>query len=141
MPRFTTALAAMALLLTAAAHAETIKYHAAMNGAAEVPPKQTQGTGIVDATLDTSTRKLDWTATWQDLTGPATMAHFHGPAAPGANAGVTLPWTPNPTSPASGSATLTPEQMQALQDGKWYANVHTAQNPGGEIRGQMERAQ
>jgi hypothetical protein len=29
--------------------------------------------------------------------------------------------------------------MKDLEDGKWYANVHTAQNKGGEIRGQMMR--
>ena len=27
-----------------------------------------------------------------------------------------------------------------LEAGNWYANVHTAANPGGEIRGQMMRA-
>jgi len=140
MSRLTIALAAAAFVLSGAAHAETVKYHAAMNGASEVPPTQTQGTGTVDATLDTSTRKLDWTADWQNLTGPATMAHFHGPAAPGANAGPAVAWNKNPTSPDHGSATLTPEQMKDLQDGKWYANIHTAQNPGGEIRGQMESA-
>ena len=32
------------------------------------------------------------------------------------------------------------QQAADLLAGKWYANVHTAQNPGGEIRGQMERA-
>ena len=68
------------------------------------------------------------------------MAHFHGPAAPGANAGVALGWGNNPTSPFHGSATLTQQQMQQLQSGQWYANVHTAQNPGGEIRGQMQSA-
>ena len=141
MARFTIALSAAAFILAGAARGETIKYHATMNGATEVPPKQTQGTGTVDATLDTSTRKLDWTATWQNLSGPATMAHFHGPASPGTNAGVMVPWGQNPTSPNNGSVTLTPEQVQAFQDGKAYANVHTAANPGGEIRGQMERAQ
>ena len=140
MPRTSLAFAAAALILAGAAHAETVKFHTDMTGAKEVPPKQTQGTGTVDATLDTNTRKLDWTGTWQNLTGPATMAHFHGPAAAGANAGVQVPWGKNLTSPFHGNATLTSEQMQQLQSGMWYANVHTAQNPGGEIRGQMESA-
>lgn len=140
MSRTSLAFVAAAFVLAGAAHAEMVKFHATMNGASEVPPKQTQGTGTVDASLDTNTRKLDWTAKWQDLTGPATMAHFHGPAAPGANAGVEVPWGKNLTSPFHGSATLTQQQMKELQDGKWYANVHTAKNPGGEIRGQMEPA-
>ena len=140
MSRTSLAFAAAAFILAGAAHAEMVKYHADMTGAKEVPPKQTQGMGTVDATLDTSTRKLDWTGTVQNLSGPATMAHFHGPAAAGSNAGVQVPLGNNPTSPFRGSATLTPQQVQQLQSGQWYANVHTAANPGGEIRGQMEPA-
>ena len=132
--------AAAFMLLAPGARAETMKFHTTMNGASEVPPKATPGTGTVDATLDTATKKLDYNATWQDLTGPATMAHFHGPAEPDANAGVVVPWGTNPTSPFKGSATLNDQQMADLEAGKWYANVHTAANPTGEIRGQMTKA-
>jgi hypothetical protein len=127
-------------LMTSAARADMVKFHTTMNGAAEVPAKTSPGTGTVDATLDTTTKKLDYTSTWQGLTGPATMAHFHGPAEPGANAGVVVPWGTNPTSPFKGSATLTDQQIADLEAGKWYANVHTAANPAGEIRGQMTKA-
>jgi hypothetical protein len=45
---------------------------------------------------------------------------------------------PNATSsPAEGSATLTDAQAADLVAGKYYVNVHTAANPGGEIRGQV----
>ncbi len=73
------------------------------------------------------------------LSGPATAAHFHGPAAAGANAGVVVPIGNNPPSPTTGSATLTDDQIKDLEAGKWYANVHTEANKGGEIRGQMMR--
>ena len=97
----------------------------------------TKGSGDVLATLDTTTKKLTYTMTYLGLTGPATAAHFHGPAAAGANAGVAVPIGANPASPTTGSVTLTDAQIKDLEAGKWYANVHTAANPGGEIRGQM----
>ena len=40
-------------------------------------------------------------------------------------------------SPIEGQATLSPAQVADLMAGKWYANVHTAANKGGEIRGQI----
>ncbi|MDB5484322.1 MAG: hypothetical protein JWR29_226, partial [Tardiphaga sp.] len=70
------------------------------------------------------------------LTGPATMAHFHGPAEAGKNASVAVPITPA-TSPSEGSATLTDAQAADLMAGKYYINVHTEANKGGEIRGQV----
>ncbi|MGN6102228.1 MAG: CHRD domain-containing protein [Devosia sp.] len=39
-----------------------------------------------------------------------------------------------------GHATLTAAQVADLEAGKWYFNVHTAKNPNGEIRGQVEQA-
>jgi hypothetical protein len=112
------------------------RFGATLSGAAEVPANTGTGSGSLDATLDKSTNMLRWTVTYSGLSGPATMAHFHGPAMPGANAGVALP-IPNAASPAQGQATLTEPQIADLMAGKWYVNVHTAANPGGEIRGQV----
>jgi hypothetical protein len=120
-----------------AASAATINFSATMNSASEVPPKTSAGTGDALATLDTVAKTLTYTVTFQNLTGPATAAHFHGPAAAGANAGVAVPLGNNPTSPIHGTATLTDAQIADLEAGKWYVNVHTAANPGGEIRGQV----
>ena len=135
------ALLAAACLLPLAGHAEMVKFGATMNADTEVPAKAAPGAaGTVTATLDTDTRKLDYDASWNGLTGPATMAHFHGPAEPGKNAGVQVKiGDANPASPTTGSATLTEEQVTQLTSGQWYANVHTAANPGGEIRGQLTK--
>ncbi len=122
-------------LLTQTAWAQ--KYEASLSAAAEVPPKQTAGTGTASMALDGN--KLNYEITYKDLTGPATAAHIHGPAEPGANAGVMVPFA-NPASPIKGTVNLTPEQVEALKAGKEYVNVHTAQNPGGEIRGQIKPA-
>lgn len=108
-----------------------------LRGANEVPPKAGAGTGSVDAMFNKDTNQLRWKLNYSGLSGPATAGHFHGPAVVGANAGVALPWTGPLTSPMEGSAALTPAQASDLMAGKWYANVHTAANPGGEIRGQM----
>lgn len=103
----------------------------------EVPPNSSQASGSVDAVLNKDTNLLRWKVKYTGLTGPATAGHFHGPAMAGANAGVALPWPGVMSTPSEGSATLTAAQAADLMAGRWYANVHTAANPGGEIRGQM----
>jgi hypothetical protein len=67
----------------------------------------------------------------------ATGAHFHGLAMPGQNASVIVPITGHLASPITGSATLSPSQAADLVAGKWYVNLHTAANPDGEARGQV----
>jgi hypothetical protein len=125
-------------LLATPALAETVHFQGTFSPGAEVPPKATGGKGTCAATLDTSNHKLDYDITYSGLTGPATAAHFHGPAEAGKNAGVVVPLS-STTSPIKGSATLTEAQQADLMAGKWYANVHTAANPAGEIRCQMTK--
>jgi hypothetical protein len=108
-----------------------------LRGANEVPPNPSNASGQVDAVLDPATGVFRWQLSYDGLSGPATAGHFHGPAQVGANAGIALPFVGVLSSPMSGQATLTPAQMSDLLAGRWYANIHTARYPGGEIRGQM----
>lgn len=215
--------AAALLLSTASAFAELLNFSAELMGAAEVPPNESTGTGTLTADYDTETKLFKWSISYQGLSGPATAAHFHGPANPDevadpvlpvslepaaagaeaetpaeeaepeapAEAEPTIPAEPEapaeaepeapagaeaetgngaeaeapaeaepvtpteaepaasaegqPGSPAdpeaanqiTGEATLTDEQAADLQTGKWYFNIHTAQYPDGELRGQL----
>lgn len=129
--------AALAVTFVSAASADTIGYTARLTGSREVPKTTSKGTGKLDASLDTSSKVLSYTLTFDGLTGPATMAHLHGPAPRGQNAGVLVPLGKDVTSPLTGTATLTDDQIDALKAGKVYVNIHTAANPGGEIRGQV----
>jgi hypothetical protein len=108
-----------------------------LDGASEVPPNTSTGKGTAEIDYDAATKKLSWKVSYSGLTGPATAAHFHGPAEPGKNAGVKVAIPNIGTSPAEGSATLTDEQAAEFTAGKYYVNIHTAANPGGELRGQV----
>jgi hypothetical protein len=132
-------IAAFALLAASAATAAEVKMKANLSGAQEVPPATTQGKGTAAITFDTASKKLSWTVNYSGLSGPATAAHFHGPAEAGKNAGVAVPIPNQAKSPVTGSATLTDAQAADLQAGKYYVNIHTAANPGGEIRGQVTK--
>ncbi len=129
-------------LVSVAAHAATINLKADLKASAEVPPKDSAGTGTLTGTLNTETNEFTYHIEFSGLTGPVAAAHFHGPAAEGVNAKPQLPIKGTPiTSPIDGKATLTAQQAKELVDGKWYFNLHTAANPGGEIRGQVLKSE
>ena len=125
-----------ALALASPSMAAMMNFKASLSGKSEVPANTAAGTGEVTATYDSASKKLTWKGSYSGLTGAATAAHFHGPAAAGKNAGVMIPINPHGPS-FEGSATLTDAQAKALMDGDIYVNVHTAANKGGEIRGQL----
>lgn len=123
-----------------AAFAEVQIYTADLKGSSEVPPTDSKGYGMVEATYDTATKKFAYNISYAGLTGPATAAHFHGPGTVKENAGVMVPIKdPGSPSPIHGDTTIDSQQATDLQAGKWYFNVHTAANKQGEIRGQLIR--
>ena len=140
---FGTGMAVAALALVGCAEdmmgGSMAKFGATLNGASEVPALTVPGTGSATVTLDKSTKTLTWNVAYSGLTGPARAAHFHGPAAAGTNATPVVPITVS-ASPMVGSAQLTDAQIADLMAGKWYVNIHTAANQGGEIRGQVGSA-
>jgi hypothetical protein len=146
--RFQAGMAAVALALAAfvaapAAEAKTSTYRVVMNGKSETPSNASKGHGMGVVKYDDVTKELSWNIKFAGLSGDATAAHFHGPAKPGVAAGIMVPIGPKGgaiISPIIGSSTLTDDQAKALTDGVMYFNVHTKENPMGEIRGQVLKA-
>ena len=67
-----------AVVFAGPAFAEKLK--ATLSGATEVPANTTAGKGTADIDYDAASKKMSWKLTYSGLTGPATAAHFHGPA-------------------------------------------------------------
>ena len=126
-----------AFLAAAPAFAATENFAADLKAGSEVPANDSKGTGALTATYDTASKKLTYSVSYKDLSGPATAAHFHGPADAKTNAGVVVPVKEITPGTLKGEATLTDAQAADLESGKWYFNIHTAANKGGEIRGQV----
>jgi len=129
---------AVALAIASPIMAANVNLKADLKGSSEVPPTDSKGTGSVTATFDTASKKLSWKGSVSGLTGPATAAHFHSGEV-GKNGGVAVPIAGADKGSFEGSATLTDAQAEDLMAGKWYVNVHTAANKGGEIRGQVSK--
>lgn len=138
-------MALAALLATgSAAVAAQFKFRATLTCGGEVPPLSCNGTGTVNATLDTSSNQLTWTATYRGLTGKVIGAHFHGPVSyvgntSEQNAPIQVGTPGALGSPFKGSTNITATQAGDLRDGRWYFNIHTPTHQDGEIRGQLVR--
>lgn len=118
------------------ATAATIPLSAILNGEQASSGVETDGSGSATITLDDVSNVLTWDVNWLELAGDFTVAHFHGPAAPGENAGVQVS-IPATGSPATGSEVITSQQATDLLAGLWYINIHSDAAPSGEIRGQV----
>jgi CHRD domain-containing protein len=122
-----------------------------LDAAQEVPANGGRtGTGKGTISLCGTTLTIN-NITFSGLSGNTTMAHIHGIAMPGVNAGVLYPLTITPLGATSGSINGTvalvdnpngsgltvAQQLEALSAGKLYVNIHTSTFGGGEIRGQV----
>jgi len=112
-------------------------FEATLSGAQEVPPNTSSGSGQAELQWNRTSNVLSWKVTYTGLSGPVTAAHIHGPAPMGANAGVVVPFMTGASNTITGQTNLTTAQAADLASGRWYVNIHTAQFPGGEIRGQL----
>ncbi len=111
-----------------------------LSSAQEVPTNASTATGVGNLQLNDAGTQITVQLTFSGLSSNQSAAHIHGNAPHGQNAPVlfTIPIT---GTTSGGSAVLTfnvtAAQVVQLRGGKWYFNVLTATNPGGEIRGQI----
>lgn len=141
-----TAVVLLGLFMTNAARADVDGpavqvYSTVLTAADEVPPNDSTASGYAALALDSDGTTLYYRVLVNDIDN-ITAAHIHEAAA-GSNGGVVFTLFDgtgsfDPSSPISGSLTLTPTQVTALQSGNYYINVHTSEVGSGEIRGQIE---
>jgi hypothetical protein len=123
------------------ASADTLEpFTAVLNGAQETPPVQSPSQGVALLTLNKDNLNLCYAISYSPLGGTETVAHFHGPGAPGQAAGILHDITPAPSpvgSPKNGCVTLTKDEVKLLTKGLIYINIHSSIAMAGEIRGQV----
>ena len=133
------ALSVVLVAIGAASSPNSLKeFIAVINGGQEVPPVNSPFQGVAHMTFDPSTKMLSFSISFDGLTSPEVAAHFHAPARPGIAAGVLFPLPAgNPKIGTVGP--LTNQEIGWLQQGRFYINIHSANFPPGEIRGQVLR--
>ncbi|HEV2834624.1 MAG TPA: PQQ-dependent sugar dehydrogenase [Pyrinomonadaceae bacterium] len=113
----------------------SLLFTAALTGSQETPPNNSSATGTATLLLSPDEKTARFSLTFASLSSAQTDAHIHGPALPGVSA---PPVFPLPLGQISDfQITLTPSQVQDLKNGLLYVNVHSANFPAGEIRGQF----
>ncbi len=125
----------------ARSQANQVRISAAMAASDETPaPKgdvgSAQGTFTGTLTKSDTGAVLTWQLSFTGLTGPANAAHIHV-AARGTAGPVVVPLCAPCTSGVTGTATITPVVLEAIENDRAYVNVHTKTNPAGEIRDQV----
>jgi hypothetical protein len=145
-------------------HSDRNEFEADLIGHNEVPVVHTKGVGHLSLKLSDDQKSIVFTLTYSGLNNPNVLfAHVHV-GQPNVNGAVSFffcggggkPACPSDTSAGPVTGTITAADVQAIgtqgmpagnldaileeiQDGFAYANVHTQQSPGGEIRGQVEK--
>ena len=136
------------LALATPSFASSISYTAILKGINEIPANASTGSGVANFLLDGNLLTINLTFT--GISAPAAAAHIHCCSAIGVNAPVVVPFVGFPAA-TSGTYTQTIDLstftfsgggsqaalVAGLAGGLAYANIHDANFPGGEIRGQI----
>jgi hypothetical protein len=136
VPSFAIGLLAAAAVFPAVVQADDTNFEAVLSGAEEVPPVDTEATGMGTMVLNEEGTMLSFEITFEGFTSPETAAHFHNaPMGESGSPVFTLP----AGSPKIGTWEISSEMRDELLAGRIYVNIHSEDHPGGEIRGQVEK--
>ena len=124
--------------------AAILLFDAFLDGLQETPPNASPASGDVQVLLNDITGAVTVTSgTYQNLLGPSTAVHIHGPAPAGVAAavliGLTLDAPGSTTGTVSGGGVLSSPNITNMINGLTYVNIHSQVFPGGEIRGQLHQ--
>jgi CHRD domain len=149
---FTVVLASIGIIttndLTSSAFAQDQKFTAKLSSQEEVPPTNSQATGMAEFTVMGDS--VEYTVNATGMQG-VTAGHIHiGKQGENGPVVVTLFKNDSPSNEVSETGSITPDKLEgpmagkqltdlasAMNNGDTYVNVHTEQNPDGEIRGQI----
>jgi hypothetical protein len=115
-----------------------LQFKATLNAASEVPPTVSSASGSGFMTVIGN--QLSYNFSFTNLLSPATASHIHGPTNTTGTAGVIIPFSGVPAAASgsfSGTTTISATNLFYMISGLTYANIHTTNNSGGEIRGQV----
>jgi hypothetical protein len=112
-----------------------VNFTTTLNGAKEVPPNPSDATGTAELLYNDDTNKMTITVTYSGIT--PTDAHIHKGAV-GVAGPVVFPFDELVSPMVLTNVTLTDDQEADLKAGLYYVNIHSAEYPAGEIRGQLE---
>lgn len=133
--------------------AQEQKFVATLSGQDEVPPTTSQATGMAEVTV-TGESAAEYSVNATNIQG-ATAGHIHsGKQGENGPIVVTLFKNDSPTNEVSETGSIIADKLEgpmagkqltdlvtAMSNGETYVNIHTEQNPNGEIRGQLMSSQ
>ena len=113
-------------------------FFAYLEGRQENPAVTTAATGYARVFLNETAGTITYQVVYNNLGSTQTAGHIHT-GARGANGPVTIGFAVvgGTSGVINGTSAITAPQIATLRSQGMYVNVHTTNNPGGEIRGQL----
>ncbi|MEZ5416421.1 MAG: CHRD domain-containing protein [Vicinamibacterales bacterium] len=151
--KYAVAVLALAAGVSSEAQAQTVRLTAVMSGANETPGVLTGAAGTAEVFVNLATQAVNYEIEIFNMPSGTTAGHFHV-GGPGLAGPVVVDLAPpvNASNDFALRGSASPSQLRARPDqgirswddfiqslvgGQVYVNIHSAVNPGGELRGQL----